>query len=142
MIYNQGIAGREATFETEPRRPTDLTPWLAGLLLVAERDGRVLGWARVSPYSERDAYRGVHECTLYVDRDHRGGGVGRALLSALIEEARSRGSWKLLGKVFPENAASLALFEKSGFRRVGVHERHAQLDGAWRDVVVLERSLA
>ena len=138
-IYNQGIADRQATFETEPRRPGDLQ---ADLLLVSERDGRVVGWAAVAAYSDRCVYAGVGEYTIYVDRAARGGGLGRDLLEALAAAARQAGYYKLVGKLFTTNAASIALARRCGFREVGVHERHGRLDGEWRDVLVVERSLA
>src|SRR5437762_600654 len=120
-IYNQGIADRDATFETEPRRPGDLQ---ADLLLVAERDGRVVGWAAVAAYSDRCVYAGVGEYTIYVDRAARGAGLGRDLLEALAGAARDAGYYKLVGKLFTTNAASIALARRCGFREVGVHERH------------------
>ena len=138
-IYNQGIADRQATFETEPRRPGDLQ---ADLLLVAERDGRVVGWAAVAAYSDRCVYAGVGEYTIYVDRGARGTGLGRELLEALAGAARDAGYYKLVGKLFTTNAASIALARRCGFREVGVHERHGRLDGEWRDVLVVERSLS
>ena len=138
-IYNQGIADRQATFETEPRRPGDLQ---ADLLLVSERDGRVVGWAAVAAYSDRCVYAGVGEYTIYVDRAARGAGLGRDLLEALAAAAREAGYYKLVGKLFTTNAASIALARRCGFREVGVHERHGRLDGEWRDVLVVERSLA
>ena len=137
-IYNQGIAERQATFETEPRRPGEVE---ADLLLVAERDGRVLGWAAVSAYSDRGAYAGVGEYAIYVDSGARGQGVGRDLLDALAGAALGAGYHKLVGKLFTTNEASIALARRCGFREVGVHERHGRLDGEWRDVLVVERSL-
>ena len=138
-IYNQGIAERQATFETEPRCPGDLQ---SDLLLVAERDGRVVGWAAVAAYSDRCVYAGVGEYTIYVDRGARGTGLGRELLEALAGAARDAGYYKLVGKLFTTNAASIALARRCGFREVGVHERHGRLDGEWRDVLVVERSLS
>ena len=138
-IYNQGIAERQATFETERRRPGDLQ---SDLLLVAERDGRVVGWAAVAAYSDRCVYAGVGEYTIYVDRGARGTGLGRELLEALAGAARDAGYYKLVGKLFTTNAASIALARRCGFREVGVHERHGRLDGEWRDVLVVERSLS
>ena len=144
-IYNEGIATRLATFETEPRAAEDVESWLAageGLpLLVAEEDGRVLGWARILVYSERPVYAGVGEVSVYVTESARGRGIGRALLEALHESARQHGYWKLLGKLFPENEPSRALARRCAFREVGLHHRHGRLDGAWRDVLVVERLL-
>jgi phosphinothricin acetyltransferase len=109
--------------------------------LVAELDGEVVGWIAVVPYSRRAVYRGVGEESVYVSERARGRGVGRALLEALIASARAGGLWMLQAGVFPENEASLALHRSLGFRDVGVRERIGQLDGAWRDVVLLELRL-
>jgi L-amino acid N-acyltransferase YncA len=139
-IYNQGIEERQATFETRPRTADDLAGWLDPLL-VAERDGEVAGWAGIAPYSDRDFYAGVGECTIYVEREARGSGLGARLLEELAAEAERRGYHKLTAKLFPENDASVGLFRRHGFREVGVHRRHGRLDGEWRDVVVVERLL-
>ena len=142
-IYNEGIAGRMATFETEPRAPEHLGGWIEESAtfpaLVAERDGRAVGWARVGRYSDRGVYAGVGECTVYVAAEARGEGVGRRLIDGLAEEAERRGYWKLIGLLFPTNAASVALCRAAGCRVVGTHRRHGQLEGEWRDVVVVER---
>jgi L-amino acid N-acyltransferase YncA len=143
-IYNEGIEDRVATFETEPRGPEDMAVRIgdeAQPLLVAERDGEVLGWASVVRSSDRCAYAGVGEYTVYVGRDARGSGAGRALLEGLVEVAEERAYWKLVGKLFTSNEASIALARRCGFREVGVHRRHGRLDGAWRDVLVVERLL-
>jgi phosphinothricin acetyltransferase len=141
-IYNQGIADRQATFETRPRAPVDLEPWLRGPpFLVAERDGRVVGFARVSPTSDRRVYAGVGEYTVYVERGLRGEGVGLRLLAALIGEAEQAGFYKLISRIFATNAASRALARSAGFREVGVQQRHGRLDGEWRDCVLVETLL-
>jgi L-amino acid N-acyltransferase YncA len=141
-IYNEGIAGRLATFETDERTAADVERWLdAGfpLVVVEDEDGGVVAWASAPPYrAHRDAYAGVGDFSVYVAGEARGRGAGRAALEALAAEARARGFWKLVGRIFPENEASLALCRKLGFREVGVYERHARLDGAWRDVVIVE----
>ena len=138
-VYNQGIADRQATFETRPREPEELEAWLGGPpFLVAERAGAVLGFARISPVSERAVYAGVGEYTVYVDRAGRGAGVGARLLAALLAEAERHGYHKLLSRIFAANTASLALARAHGFRVVGIQERHARLDGGWRDVVLVE----
>jgi L-amino acid N-acyltransferase YncA len=145
-IYNEGIAERMSTFETEPRTPEDILEWLAGgdrrPVLVAEEAGTVLGWARLLAYSDRAAYAGVGEVSVYVTGAARGRGIGRRLLEALEQRARELDYWKLTGKLFPENAASGALVRRCGWREVGLHLRHARLDGEWRDVLVVERPLA
>ena len=143
-IYSEGIAGREATFETEPRPAADFRERIASErypLLVAEADGRLLGWAGLACYSERAAYAGIAECSIYVARDARGRGVGTELCRALTTEAAARGLWKLIGKVFPENLPCVRLVARCGFREVGLHRRHSRLDGEWRDVLLVERLL-
>jgi phosphinothricin acetyltransferase len=140
-IYTAGIEGRTATFETRTMGAGDVAPWLEDPLLVAEENGTVLGWVRISPYSAMPAYAGVGELQVYVDPAARGRGVGKVLIDAICDTAAGAGYWKLTGKLFPDNEPSRALFRRSGFRDVGVHHRHGQLDGEWRDVVVVERSL-
>lgn len=145
-IYNQGIAERGATFETTPRTVTDLVERLADqarhpVLVATDEAGRVLGWAGLSGYRPRECYAGIAEFSIYLDRDARGRGVGRQLLAALVDVAAARGFWKLVSRIFPFNAASRALCRACGFREVGVYEKHAQLDGRWLDVVIVERHL-
>ena len=141
-IYNEGIEDRLATFETEARGADDVRGWLAqGFpLVVAEtQEGEVAAWASAPPYRpSRKAYAGIAEFSIYVARAYRGLGAGKIALAALIELSEERGLWKLLSRVFPENEASLALCRSLGFREVGVYRRHGQLDGAWRDVVIVE----
>ncbi len=145
-IYNQGILGRQATFETRLRTVDDILATLrAGAgrypYLVAEIDGGVAGWASVSSYRPRECYAGIGEFSIYVHDDWRQAGVGRVLLPALVEAAEEAGFWKLLSRVFPENVGSLRLSAACGFRVVGTYEKHAQLDGVWRDVVIIERMI-
>jgi len=144
-IYNEGIRGRGATFQTAARTPQDVAAWVDQAerypVVVAEDDGAVTGWARASSYSGFDAYSGVGELAIYVTEAARGGGVGRALVDALADVCRERGYWKLIAKVFPDNVASIELLHRCGYRDVGLHLRHGQLDGDWRDVLLLERSL-
>ena len=139
-IYAEGIASRNATFETAVPSWED---WERAHMshdgLVARVDGEIVGWAALSRVSERQCYRGVAEDSVYVRNGHHGRGVGRALLSALVTRAESAGVWTIQAGVFPENLASLKLHVACGFRVVGVRERIGQLDGAWRDVVLLER---
>ena len=141
-IYNEGIEDRVGTFETEPRSAEDVLEWVeAGYPLVVAEDeaGRVVAWASAPPYRpHRAAYAGVAEFSVYVARAARGRGAGRVALTALIAEAEGRGYWKLVGRVFPENEASLRLCRSLGFREVGVYRNHAKLDGVWRDVVIVE----
>jgi phosphinothricin acetyltransferase len=139
-IYAAGIATGDATFETEVPR---WERWDAGHLaehrLVAVDGGDVLGWAAVGPVSERCVYAGVVEDSIYLAEHARGRGVGRALLTALVESTERAGIWTVQTGIFPENAASLALHRAVGFRDVGVRERLGQLHGRWRDVLLLER---
>jgi phosphinothricin acetyltransferase len=99
----------------------------------------VLAWAAASEYRPRECYAGIAEFSVYVDRDARGRGAGRRATEALIAACEAAGFWKLVSRVFPENAASRALLRRCGFREVGVYRRHAKLDGEWRDVVIVER---
>jgi arsenate reductase (thioredoxin) len=145
-IYNQGIEDRIATFETEPRRTTDIERLLAERaerypMLVVERAGHVIAWAGAGSYRARPCYEPIAEHSVYVDRSHRGEGVGRIALEALCAEAERFGFLKLVSRIFPENAASLALHRKVGFREVGVYLRHGKLDGVWRDCVIVEKLL-
>jgi L-amino acid N-acyltransferase YncA len=139
-IFEQGIATGDATFETSA---PGWEAWDAGHLhghrLVATLDGLVAGWAALSPVSERRAYAGVAEASVYVATSAAGRGVGRALLDRLVAGAEAAGIWTVQAGIFPENAASLALHRRCGFRTVGVRERLGKLDGRWRDVVLLER---
>jgi L-amino acid N-acyltransferase YncA len=139
-IYEEGIATGLATFETAaPTWPEWNRAHLGDQRLVADEDGEVLGWAALSPVSERCVYAGVAEVSVYVAERARGRGLGRALLERLARNAESAGIWTLQAGVFPENRASLALHHGCGFRTVGIRERIGRLDGAWRDVVLLER---
>jgi L-amino acid N-acyltransferase YncA len=144
-IYNQGIEDRQATFQTRLHDPGELelkTEQRGGMLLVAERDGHVVGWAGWSGYDDpAEYYAGVVECAVYVGREARGRGVGAELLAGLAAEAPRAGIHKLLAKVFTSNEASIALFRRSGFRDVGTHFRHGRLEGEWKDVLVMERLL-
>lgn len=143
-IYNQGIAERSATFETEPRSAADIVAKLAGTvrhpqLVAVNDDGSVVGWAGLSDYRPRDCYAGIGEFSVYIDRDARGAGLGRVLLEALVDAARERGYWKLVSRVFTFNRASLRMCRACGFREVGTYEKHGRLDGRWLDVVIVER---
>jgi L-amino acid N-acyltransferase YncA len=141
-IWTEGIATGNATFETEPpswaafdetRRPEGR--------LVAELDGSVVGWAALSRVSGRPCYAGVAENSVYVASAARGQGVGTALMQALADAAAAAGIWTIQTSVFPENAASIALHERAGFRIVGRRERIAELAGVWRDTLFLELRL-
>jgi L-amino acid N-acyltransferase YncA len=139
-IFEQGIAGKNATFETEaPSWEAWDRSQLDGHRWAAVEGGRVVGWVAAHPVSSRPCYRGVVEHSVYVDDDWQGRGIGRALLERLVESTEEDGIWTIQTGVFPENEASLALHERCGFRVVGSQERLGKLDGVWRDVVVLER---
>ena len=142
-IYNQGIEDRVATFETRPRTAADIRGWFDGRhpVVVVEDAGQVLAFAATSAYRARECYEGIAEFSVYVAREARGRGAGRLAMQALLEAARQAGFWKVLSRVFPENTASRELCRSVGFREVGVYEKHAQLDGEWRDVVIVERLL-
>jgi L-amino acid N-acyltransferase YncA len=139
-IYNQGIADRIATFETEPRSPDDIAGWFTSgrLIMVAEGAQGVVAFAASFPYSTRPCYAGVNEFSVYVAREARGTGAGRAVLTALIEAANAHGLYKLTSRVFPENVASRGLLKRLGFDEIGIHRRHGKLDGQWRDCVTVE----
>jgi L-amino acid N-acyltransferase YncA len=142
-IYNAGIAEREATFETRPRSKAEVAGWTVGPLpvLVAEVDGRVIGFGKVGSYSERAVYAGIGEHGVYVAGDARRHGAGRALLDALAAAAEGAGLYKLTSRIFSTNTASIALHEAAGFTIVGVQRRHGRLEGVWRDCVLVERLL-
>jgi L-amino acid N-acyltransferase YncA len=141
-IYGEGLATGVATFETElPSWETWNGAHLPAPRLVAARDGVVVGWVAVSPVSRRPAYRGVVEHSIYVDASVRRGGVGRTLLAALVADAPTHGIWTIQTSIIDSNEASLRLHETLGFRIVGRRERIAQLDGAWRDTLLLELRL-
>jgi L-amino acid N-acyltransferase YncA len=139
-IYGEGIATGIATFETVvPAYDAWDAAHLPGHRLVAVSQGSVVGWAALSAVSQREVYRGVAEDTIYVAESARGHGIGKALLRALASAAERAGIWTLQAAIFPENAMSIALHERCGFRVVGTRERLGKLDGAWRDVVLMER---
>lgn len=141
-IYNQGIRTRQATFDTNERTANDLRIWLEDKthpLLVAEKDGEVLGWVHASRYRTRACYLGVVEFSIYVAEKARGQGVGGTLMGVFIPACEKAGIWKILSRIFPENEASRNLCKRHGFREVGSYEKHARLEGVWRDVVIVER---
>ena len=139
-IFADGIATRNATFETEPPSWDD---WNAAHLrehrLAARDASGLVGWAALTPYSSRPAYAGVAEVSIYVAAGRHRRGVGSALLGELVARTEAAGIWTLQAGIFPENVASLRLHSAHGFRVVGVRERIGRLDGDWRDVTLLER---
>jgi phosphinothricin acetyltransferase len=140
-IHAEGIATGLATFETGP--PADWEEWneghLADCRIAAREAGELLGWAALSPVSSRCCYGGVAEVSVYVAEEARGRGVGRALLEGLVTESEAAGLWTLQAGIFADNAASLALHARCGFRTVGLRERLGQASGEWKDVLLLER---
>jgi phosphinothricin acetyltransferase len=140
-IYRLGIAGGNATFETEaPSWAKFNGSRLPEHRLVAvDEEERVLGWAAVSRVSDREAYAGVVEHAVYVHPRAQGHGVGHALLTALLKSTEEAGIWTVQSGIFPENTASLALHERVGFRVIGTRERIGRLHGQWRNVVLVER---
>lgn len=139
-IYREGIASGNATFETEV---PDWEEWdkihLPHCRLVARSGEQLVGWAALSPVSSRCIYAGVAEVSLYVKASQRSKGIGKALLRELIEESEGKGIWTLNASIFPENAASIAVHKALGFREIGYKERIGQVDGLWRDVMLMER---
>ena len=146
-IYNQGIEDRIATLETEPRTPDERRQWLANRrprhpVIVAENgSGDITAWASLNVFNAREAYRFVADISVYVERQWRGQGAGRVLLTRLIELGHEHGYHKLVLSAFPFNTGGMALYDKLGFRTVGVYKEQGQLDGAWVDTIIMERLL-
>jgi L-amino acid N-acyltransferase YncA len=139
-IYREGIATGHATFNTE------VPPWddwdrahLATCRLVFDDEAGLLGWAALTPVSGRCVYEGVQEVSVYVSGPARGRGIGLKLLEHLVTASEAHGIWTLQAGIFPENYASLRIHERCGFRQVGVREKFGQMNGLWRDVLLLER---
>lgn len=149
-IYNQGIRGRNATFETEERSPENRAEWLLAhdehhpcfVAVLDDTAGEtVVGWVSADGYRTRPCYQGIAEFSVYVHDDYQGCGVGAALMAAFLPACEAAGLWKVLSRVFPENTGSRELCKRFGFREVGVYEKHGALDGIWRDVIIVERLL-
>ena len=145
LIYNQGIEDRIATLETELRTPEERREWLAArgprhpvVVAVGGPDGVVIGWASLNAFNPRRAYDNVADLSVYVERAWRGRGVGRRLLEHVIGRARAIGYHKMVLATFPFNPAGVALYERVGFRRVGVYRDQGMLDGQWVDVLIME----
>lgn len=146
VIYNQGIEDREATLEVEPRSSHERAAWLAARdgrhpVVVAEREGEIVGWGSLNSFNPRPAYDFVADFSIYVSRSSRGQGVGNALLGHLIDLARQHGYHKLVLATFPWNAAGMALYRRFGFREVGTYQEQGMLDGVWVDTVIMEKLL-
>ena len=142
-IYAAGIATGNTTFEisTPSWEQFDASRSTAHRM-VAEEDGKVLGWVAVSPVSARAAYAGVVEHSVYVDPAAAGRGIGSALIAALIASTERAGIWTIQSAIFPENTASLALHRRAGFRTIGTRERIARHHDVWRDTILVERRSA
>ena len=145
-IYNQGIEDRIATLETEPRTPEERRQWMGARaarhpVVVAVTGGQVVGWGSLNAFNPRPAYDNVVDLSVYVERGWRGRGVGRALLQHLLPLARTLGYHKVVLATFPYNEAGVALYQKMGFRPVGVYHEQGRLDGRWVDVLIMEHLL-
>jgi len=145
-IYNQGIEDRIATLETQFRTPSERRQWLAARgprhpVIVAEVNGRVIGWGSLNVFNPRDAYRYVADSSVYVERGSRSTGIGRRLLERLIELAREIGYHKMVLSAFAFNQPGMALYTRMGFTRVGIYREQGLLDGTWVDTVIMERLL-
>ncbi len=145
-IHNQGIEDRIATLDTTLRTPDDCRAWLSVRgprhpVLVAESDGIAIGWASLNQYSPRAAYDHVVDFSVYVEREHRGQGVGRQLIDRLIRSARTLGFHKMVLAALVANLAGIALYRRAGFTTVGVFREQGMLDGQWVDVVIMEKLL-
>lgn len=146
-IYNQGIEDRIATLETIVRSPEERAEWLAArsrrhpVLLALEGDGTIVGWGSLNPFNPRPAYDHVVDFSLYVAREQRGRGIGDALLGALTDRARALGYHKMVLAALPINAPGMRLYERHGFRTVGIYHEQGMLDGHWVDVIIMEKML-
>ena len=139
-IYLEGIATRNATFETEsPSWDTWNNNHRPDCRLVARSNEKVLGWAVLSLVSRRPVYSAVAEVSVYVAADARGMGVGKALLGSLINASEKAGIWSLQAGLFKENSSSITLHKGVGFREIGFQERKGSMEGVWRDVLLMER---
>ena len=141
QIYAEGISTGFATFETTV---PDYKSWdnahIATCRIVAEKNGKILGWAALSPVSSRCVYGGIGEVSVYIAADSRGKGVGKALLYKLIEESETAGYWTIQSGIFPENKASIKLHEKVGFRFIGKREKVGKTqEGIWKDNLLFEK---
>ena len=142
-IYFQAIQDHLATFENFLGTPEERARWVTDHsgkypLLVADLNGRVVGWSSLSPYQVRPRIEGIAELLIYIDRDYRRHGVGKELMRAIQSVGRKEGHFKLIGRFVAHNDAGRTLCRMTGWREVGVHEKHTRLDGRWHDVVVVE----
>jgi phosphinothricin acetyltransferase len=145
-IYNQEIDERSATFNTEHVSAEEIREKIVKsgdkyptFVATLADSNHTVGWASISPYSTRACYSGIGEVSIYVQKEHRKRGIGKALLQSLIDAATQQGYWKLMGRIFVFNQASRVLCKELGFIEVGMHEKHSKLDGKWIDVIEVER---
>ena len=139
-IYAYGLATRMATFETKIPTWVQLDQkWYKHSRFVYEQNGKVVGWVALIPVSNREVYRGVAEVSVYVAEGARGKGIGSQLMPRVIQSSEQNGIWTLYASMFPENTATVRLHQKCGFRKVGIREKIACLDGDWRDTLIMER---
>ena len=140
LIYEEGIKTGKSTFEKSiPSWNSWVSTHVSGCSIVAITENGILGWAALSPTSQREVYSGVVEVSIYVSEKYQGQGIGLALLRKLIELSENKGIWTLQAGIFPENKQSIDLHKKCGFRIVGIRERIGKMNGTWRDVVLMER---
>lgn len=147
-IYNQGIEDRSATLETQPRTPEERAEWLDAhgerhpVLVAVAHEGTVAGWGSLNSFNPRPAYAHVVDFSVYVAREQRGRGIGDALLSALETRARELAYHKMVLAAFPVNTSGMRLYERHGFRTVGIYREQGMLDGRWVDVIIMEKILS
>ncbi len=142
-IYNQGVQDRVATFENAYVTPEERYLWLIARpdkypVLVAEVKHTLMGWASLTPYSPRACYSGIAELSIYIDRSLRGHGVGQELMKGMQKAAREKGYYKLIGRAIAANEPARKLCQVTGWREVGVHEKHGKLNNTWHDLVLME----
>lgn len=142
-IYNQGVQDRAATFENAFVTPKERYLWLVARpekypVIVAEVKHTMMGWASLAPYSPRACYNGIAELSIYIDRSLRGHGVGQGLMKAMQQAAREKGYHKLIGRVMAGNEPGRKLCQVTGWKEVGIHEKHGKLEGNWHDLVLVE----
>ena len=142
-IYNQGVQDRVATFENAFATPEERYLWLVARpdrypVLVAEVKHTLMGWASLTPYSPRACYSGIAELSIYIDRSLRGHGVGLELMKSMQNAAREKGYSKMVGRIMELNEAGRKLCQATGWREVGIHQKHAKLGREWHDLVLVE----
>ena len=139
-IYQQGIDTGNATFQNKAKGWNE---WNASFLtncrIVAEMNEEVVGWAALSATSNRTVYNGVAEVSIYIAKNYANYGIGNSLLSKLVSISENEGIWTLQAGIFPENESSIAIHSKNGFKTIGVREKLGKMNGAWRDILFMER---